>query len=48
MSKKRLKFKPGVLYGEDVKALFDYANENNFAIPAVNGTYTTYISFHRK
>ena len=27
---------PGVLYGEDVKKLFDYANKNDFAIPAVN------------
>jgi len=28
--------KPGVLYGQDVKDLFDYANKNNFALPAVN------------
>jgi fructose-bisphosphate aldolase class II len=32
----KIKFKPGVLFGNDVKALFDYANKNNFAIPAVN------------
>ena len=32
----KLEFEPGVLHGEDVKKLFDYANENNFAIPAVN------------
>ncbi len=28
--------KPGVIFGEDVKNLFDYANKNDFAIPAVN------------
>ncbi len=33
---KKLSLEPGVLYGEDVKQLFDYANKNNFAIPAVN------------
>jgi len=33
---KDLNLEPGVLFGEDVKRLFDYANENNFAIPAVN------------
>ncbi len=27
---------PGVLSGDDVKKLFDFANRNNFAIPAVN------------
>lgn len=31
-----IKFKPGVLFGKEVKDLFDYANRNNFAIPAVN------------
>ena len=30
------KFRKGVLYGDEVTALFDYANEHNFAIPAVN------------
>ena len=30
------KFRKGVLHGDEVTALFDYANENNFAIPAVN------------
>ncbi len=29
-------FKPGVITGDDVKNLFDYAKANNFAIPAVN------------
>lgn len=28
--------KPGVLSGSEAKKLFDYAKENNFAIPAVN------------
>jgi fructose-bisphosphate aldolase class II len=36
MSNKGLKLEPGVIYGDDVKALFDYANKNDFAIPAVN------------
>lgn len=36
MSKEKLNLDPGVIYGEDVKRLFDYANRNNFAIPAVN------------
>jgi len=30
------KFRSGVLHGKEVKDLFDYANEHNFAIPAVN------------
>lgn len=30
------KFRPGVLTGEEVKHLLDYANENDFALPAVN------------
>jgi len=30
------KFRTGVLHGKEVKELFDYANEQNFAIPAVN------------
>ena len=30
------KFRAGVLYGNEVKELLDYANENNFALPAVN------------
>ena len=30
------KFPAGVLAGQEVKDLFDYANENNFALPAVN------------
>jgi len=37
-------FKPGVLTGNEVKALFDYANRNNFAIPAVNVTGTNTVN----
>ena len=36
MSNKGLKLEPGFVWGDDVKSLFDYANKNNFAIPAVN------------
>lgn len=36
------KFKPGVIFGDDVTELLNYANENDFALPAVNvvGTNT--------
>ncbi len=36
------KFRAGVLYGDEVTELLDYANEHNFALPAVNviGTNT--------
>ncbi len=30
------KFRSGVLHGQEVTDLFNYANENNFALPAVN------------
>jgi fructose-bisphosphate aldolase class II len=30
------KFRAGVLYGQEVQDLYRYANENNFALPAVN------------
>ncbi|MEL6853154.1 MAG: class II fructose-bisphosphate aldolase, partial [Bacteroidota bacterium] len=30
------KFRPGVLHGAEVTDLFNYANEKNFALPAVN------------
>ena len=36
MSDGNTKFRPGVLFGDEVKELFEYANKNNFAIPAVN------------
>lgn len=44
MSNKGLKLTPGVLFGDDVKKLFDYANRNNFAIPAVNVVGTNSIN----
>ena len=31
-----MKFKPGVKYGEELKDLYAYAKENEFAFPAVN------------
>jgi fructose-bisphosphate aldolase class II len=36
------KFRPGVLFGDEILEVYKYANENNFAIPAVNvvGTNT--------
>jgi fructose-bisphosphate aldolase class II len=36
------RFRPGVLHGEEVTELLNYANEHNFALPAVNvvGTNT--------
>lgn len=36
MSETPKRFRAGVLYGEEVTELFKYANENNFALPAVN------------
>lgn len=37
-------FKPGVLSGNDVQNLLNYANENNFALPAVNAIGTNSIN----
>lgn len=36
------RFRPGVLHGDEVTELFNYANDNDFALPAVNvvGTNT--------
>jgi len=31
-----MRFKPGVITGDEVKEVFDFANDNNFALPAVN------------
>lgn len=31
-----MKFRPGVLSGDEVTEVFNYANEHNFALPAVN------------
>ena len=45
MSKKLLDIVPaGVLHGEDIKKVFEYAKENNFAIPAVNVVGTNSIN----
>lgn len=44
MIKKGLKLEPGVLFGDDLKALYNYANENNFAIPAVNAIGTSSVN----
>ena len=36
--------KPGVLFGEDVQKVYDYAKETGFAIPAVNVVGTDSIN----
>src|ERR671913_1510075 len=38
------KYKPGVLFGEELKALYNDAKENEFALPAVNCTGTNTIN----
>jgi fructose-bisphosphate aldolase, class II len=38
------KFRAGVLSGSEVKDLLDYANKNNFAIPAVNVVNTSTVN----
>ncbi|MCB0571623.1 MAG: class II fructose-bisphosphate aldolase [Phaeodactylibacter sp.] len=38
------RFRPGVLYGDEVTELFNYANEHGFAIPAVNVTGTNTVN----
>ncbi|MFD2515465.1 class II fructose-bisphosphate aldolase [Pontibacter locisalis] len=44
MSETKTRFRPGVLHGEEVSNLFKYANENNFALPAVNVIGTNSIN----
>ena len=44
MTTTNMKFKHGVLFGKDVRDLFDYANQNNFAIPAVNVVGTNSVN----
>ena len=39
-----MKFRAGVLFGEELTALFNYANENNFALPAVNVVGTNSVN----
>ena len=36
--------KPGVVFGDDVKKIYQYAKENEFAIPAVNVVGTDSIN----
>ncbi|MBT8190372.1 MAG: class II fructose-bisphosphate aldolase [Saprospiraceae bacterium] len=38
------KFRKGVLHGDEVTALLDHANENNYAIPAVNVVGTNSVN----
>lgn len=38
------KFRSGVLYGDEVTELLNYANDNNFALPAVNVVNTSSIN----
>jgi len=38
------RFRAGVLYGKEITELYDYANENNFALPAVNVTSSCTIN----
>lgn len=44
MSEVATKFRSGVLHGEEVSSLLRYANENNFAMPAVNVVSTSSIN----
>ncbi len=37
-------FRPGVLHGDEVTEIFNYANKHNFAIPAVNVTGTNTVN----
>jgi len=38
------RFRPGVLWGDEVTELLNYANENNFALPAVNVVGTNSVN----
>lgn len=38
------KFRPGVLHGDEVQDLLNYANEHNFAMPAVNVVGTNSVN----
>jgi fructose-bisphosphate aldolase class II len=44
MTNKELNLEPGVIFGDAVKSLFDYANRNDFAIPAVNVVGTNSVN----
>ncbi len=38
------RFRPGVLYGDEVQEVLNYANENDFALPAVNVVGTNSVN----
>ena len=38
------RFRPGVLWGDEVTELLNYANQNNFALPAVNVVGTNSVN----
>ena len=40
----KTKFRPGVLHGQEVTDLLNYANENDFALPAVNVVGTNSVN----
>ncbi len=40
----KTRFRAGVLWGDEVTELFNYANENNFALPAVNVVGTNSVN----
>lgn len=44
MQSKNKRFAPGVLYGQAMQDLLNYANKNNFALPAVNVIGTNSIN----
>ncbi|MEQ8338171.1 MAG: class II fructose-bisphosphate aldolase [Cyclobacteriaceae bacterium] len=44
MNQIHMKFRPGVLTGQEVTDLLNYANDNNFALPAVNAIGTNSIN----
>lgn len=44
MTEKVFKSEPGVIFGDDVKSLYDFAKKNCFAIPAVNATGTNTVN----
>ena len=39
-----MKFRAGVLHGSEVTELLNYANENNFALPAINVVNTSSVN----
>ena len=39
-----MKFRPGVLTGKEVTDVLNYANENDFALPAVNVTSSSTVN----